>query len=210
MKKTLLKWWMVLGFILWTARAGAQTFEVQQLLLDIEKLTQLKHILQDLKDGYQILEKSYSTVRDLMHGNFDLHKAYLDGLLLVNPAVRNHPEVREILDMQTRMVAQIRGAQKRFRGERFLTPAELAHLENVYNNIHAESSKQLDELMLILTDSKLRMSDEERLHVITLVYTDVQGQDQFLRQFNKNTLLLVNQRAREGQDIGTLEHLYAR
>jgi len=43
----------------------SQTQEAQQLLLDWEKLTQFKKILKDMKEGYQIIHKGYTTIRDI-------------------------------------------------------------------------------------------------------------------------------------------------
>lgn len=53
MKKLLI----ILGVIILTApgNATAQSAEVQQLLLNIQKLAQLKKILSNMKTGYQIV-----------------------------------------------------------------------------------------------------------------------------------------------------------
>lgn len=48
--------------LLFTARANAQSTELQQLLLNLEKLTQFKAILSDMKKGYQIYQQGYGTV----------------------------------------------------------------------------------------------------------------------------------------------------
>ena len=39
-----------------------QSNEIEQLLLNAEKLTQLKNILTDMKKGYQVVSKGYNTV----------------------------------------------------------------------------------------------------------------------------------------------------
>jgi hypothetical protein len=46
--------------------------ELQQLLLNIEKLTQLKGILSDMKTGYQIYQQGYGSISQLSKGNFNL------------------------------------------------------------------------------------------------------------------------------------------
>ncbi len=48
----------------------AQSQEAQQLLLNWEKLTQFKKILQNMYDGYKILYKGYTAVKDISEGNF--------------------------------------------------------------------------------------------------------------------------------------------
>ncbi|HZK64294.1 MAG TPA: TerB family tellurite resistance protein, partial [Puia sp.] len=42
-------------------KANAQAQDLQQLTLDLEKLTQLKRILSDMKAGYQIYSRGYNT-----------------------------------------------------------------------------------------------------------------------------------------------------
>jgi hypothetical protein len=59
-----------------TTKAKAQTQDVQQLILDIEKLTQFKAILSDMQTGYTILTQGYGAVKDISEGNFNLHSAY--------------------------------------------------------------------------------------------------------------------------------------
>ena len=36
--------------------------------------------LKDMKEGYEIVSKGYSTIRDISKGSFNLHEAFLDGL----------------------------------------------------------------------------------------------------------------------------------
>src|SRR5690606_13782078 len=67
--------------------AAAQTEEIAQLLLNVEKLAQFKQILTDMKKGYDILNGGYRTVKQLTEGNFSLHRVFLDGLMEVSPAV---------------------------------------------------------------------------------------------------------------------------
>ncbi len=70
-------------------KLSAQSEEAQQLLLNVEKLAQFKQILSDMKKGYQIISTGYSTIKNLSQGNFNLHKIYLDGLMMVSPTVKN-------------------------------------------------------------------------------------------------------------------------
>src|SRR6266496_1965048 len=82
----------------------SQTQEAQQLLLDWEKLTQFKKILQDMKDGYQIIQKGYTTIRDISSGNFSLHKNFLDALMDVSPAVKQYKRIADIINYQLLIV----------------------------------------------------------------------------------------------------------
>src|SRR4051812_4125515 len=82
-----------------STQSKAQEQEIQQLLLDVEKLAQLKNILTDLKKGYEILSGGYQTIKNISEGNFNLHQTFLDGLLQVSPVVRNYKRVADIISL---------------------------------------------------------------------------------------------------------------
>src|SRR6218665_2577336 len=90
----------------------AQSFEVQQLLLNVEKLAQFKQILADLKKGYEIVSKGYTTIRDISQGNFKLHDLFLDALLQVSPTVRKYKKITDIIVMQIQLVKEYKAAWK--------------------------------------------------------------------------------------------------
>jgi excinuclease UvrABC helicase subunit UvrB len=61
---------------------------------------------------------------------------------------------------------------------------------------------------MIVTATKLRMSDEERLQAIDRIYLDMENKLVFLKVFNSSTQMLAMQRARENHDVETLQKLY--
>ncbi|MXN91165.1 TerB family tellurite resistance protein [Flavobacterium sp. Sd200] len=181
-------------------KASAQSQEVQQLLLNIEKLTQFKQILSDMKKGYHILEGGYNTIKDISQGNFSLHKAFLDGLMAVSPAVRNYYKAGEIIDYQIRLVSEYRSAYNRFRADDNFNPQEIGYLAKVYDNLLKESLRSLDELLLVITAGQARMSDDERLQTIDRIHSEMVDRLMFLRSFNNDTSVLALQRAKERND----------
>ncbi|MBX0335366.1 TerB family tellurite resistance protein [Pontibacter sp. HSC-14F20] len=188
-------------------RAKAQADEIQQLLLNVEKLRQLKSILTDMKQGYDILHRGYGTVRDISEGSFSLHDAFLAGLLEVSPTVRHYRRVGETIALQQRLVAEYRSAYRRFREAGTFTPGELAYLSAVYDQLLAESLRHLEELVLVLTSGELRMAEAERLEAIDRLYEATTDKLAFLRHFNRQTSRLALQRARERNDVQTVQRL---
>lgn len=189
-------------------KSTAQSHEVQQLLLNVEKLTQLKQILADMKKGYQIISAGYNTIKDLSEGSFSLHKTFLDGLMQVSPAVKNYKKVSGIIKYQILLVKEYRNAFRRFKQDYNFTAQELAYIGRVYNNLLKQSLNNLDDLTIIITAGKLRMSDDERLKAIDDIFTDMQDKLQFLRYFNNNTTILAVQRAKERNDVNTIRSIY--
>ena len=84
----------------------AQTDEIAQLLLNVEKLAQFKQILSDMKKGYEILNGGYNTIKDLSQGNFSLHKTFLDALMEVSPTVKKYKRVADIINYQVILVKE--------------------------------------------------------------------------------------------------------
>jgi len=200
--------WVLLIFFLGFACCRAQSFEAEQLLLDVEKLSQLKGILQDLKDGYQVLESGYSAIRDVAKGSFDVHKAFLDGLLAVSPAVRGYVRVAEIAALQVQIVERAETALSRMRQDGSWRPEELAALGQVYSGILADCAEGLGDVVLLLTDGAIRASDGERMQELDTVYNRMLRQYQLVDRLSDQGALLALLRSREAGDVSVLRELF--
>jgi hypothetical protein len=194
--------------LLFSVQAHAQLSDAQQLILDIEKLTQLKGILSDMKTGYQIYNQGYGTISGLAKGNFNLHNIYLTGLLAVSPSVRNYGRVAEIILQQASLVSEYKRANTAFKQSGSFSVSELGYMSDVYTRLINQSLDNLDELNTILSDSKLRMSDAERLKGIDRIYGSSTDQLQCLRAFNRQGIILSLQRSKDLNDIQALKKLY--
>ncbi len=185
-----------------------QSQEAKQLLLNVEKLAQLKLMLSHMKTGYQILEKGYTSIKNISQGNFNLHRDFLDGLLQVSPEVKKYSKVADIIRVQLKLVKESKAALAEFRGSKQFTINEIEYLGNVYANLLKECLKTLDELALVVTAGKLRMSDDERLQAIDKIYDEVMEQYTFLNEFNNGTAILSLQREKEKMDIDLMRKVH--
>ncbi|WP_118975725.1 TerB family tellurite resistance protein [Taibaiella koreensis] len=191
-----------------TNRAAAQATEVVQLLLNVEKLSQFKQILSDMKAGYDILDKGYGTIKNISQGNFSMHELFLDGLYAVNPSVRKYGRVTDIINDQVFLVSEYRRAYDRFRSANIFQPKEISYIGNVYSRLVSSSLDNLDDLINVITANKLRMSDDERIASIDRIYTDMQDKLQFLRSFNNSTSIMAMQRKKALLENQTVEKIY--
>lgn len=204
-------WVYGLGLLMGMAAATpgkAQAFDVEQLILDVQKLTVLKQILTDLKTGYQVLDAGYSAVRDIAKGSFNLHEAFLDGLLAVSPAVRNYQRVKDIVNLEAGMLSRYQSAWGQFQQDGHLQPAEIALLAQVYSNLFKESVQRLSDLVMVLTPGTLRASDAERMRQIDGIYTGMLEQAALLDRVDNTTALLAIQRGAEQNDMKVVGGLY--
>lgn len=207
MKKRIFIWIIFIAMLV-SSTTSAQSQEMQQLLLNIEKLAQFKQILKDMKKGYQILNGGYNTIKDLSQGNFSLHQTFLDGLIQVSPTVKKYKRVGEIVNYQMLLVKEYKEALKRFKNSSLFNDKEIRYIEKVYANLFKQSLRNLDELTTVLTTNKLRMSDDERLESIDRIYAEMQDKLMFLRNFNVGTSVLSAQRYKEHNDVNSLRDLH--
>lgn len=186
----------------------AQSQEAQQLLLNAEKLSQLKGILSSMKKGYNIVSKGYNSVKNIAEGNFSLHEVFMDAMILVSPEVRKYHKIADIISAQTNIVAEYKSAFKRFSLSENFPLSELKYLEKVYGELFNQSLDNLDQLTMVITSGNLRMSDDERLQAIDRIFADTQDKLLFLRSFNRQTTIMNLQREKEKKDIEGTKRFY--
>ncbi|WP_153800885.1 TerB family tellurite resistance protein [Foetidibacter luteolus] len=187
--------------------AKSQDQEIQQLILNVEKLAQFKQILADMKKGYDIVTKGYTAIRDLSQGNFQLHKLFLDGLLAVSPAVKKYYKVSEIVSGEISLVKQYKKAFNRFKASGAFNPDELEYLLKVYSHLVDASLEGIGDLTTVVTANRLRMSDEDRLAAIDRLHAEMKDRLFFLRFFNNQNSVLQVQRIKEGLDVEAMRSL---
>jgi len=188
--------------------AAAQSQEAQQLLLNVQKLAQLKQILKDMYKGYEVVSKGYNTIKNISEGNFDLHKVFLDGLMKVSPVVKNYKRVIDIIKNQGLIVKEYKSAFGRFKKMGQFNLAEINYMSGVYTRLLDRSLQDLNELLLVTTANQLRMNDEERLAAIDKIFAGMEDKLSFLRSFNRSTTVLAMQRRREAIDTKVSQQLY--
>ena len=188
--------------------AFAQEEEIGQLILNTEKLQLMEETLDQIYNTYKILEFGYNTITRISEGNYSLHEAFIDGLMLVNPSIRNYKRIPYIIDYQKLLLAEYSRAYNRFRADPHFTYEELQYLGNVYSYLLSASVKNIDDLLMVITATQLAMNDEERLRAIDRIYYDMESKLRFVRSFNNTTQLLALQRSRSANDVRTMQSLY--
>jgi len=189
-------------------KTNAQEQELQQLALDIEKLSELKSMLADMKTAYQVLSRGYEQVKGITQGNFSLHQLFLNSLLLVSPTVRNYSRVAEIIATEARIIKEYKAAFSSFKASSLFNPEEIDYMGKVYSHLFEQTIQNLDELTLVITSGRLRTSDEERLQSIDRLYADTIDKLSFLRSFNRKTDDILNRRKALQSQNKTLEKIF--
>lgn len=190
-----------------TFSARAQQFEIEQLLLNVEKLAQFKQILQDMKDGYEILVQGYGVIKNISEGNFNLHQTFLDGLLAVSPTVQQYKRIAETIQLQIALTKLTREAAMQFKASELMNGGDMQYVEAVYDRLFKTSLRNIEDLTMVITAGQLRMSDDERLQAIDRIYFDVQDQLGFARSFTEDNEILLLQKSMESKNNNVLRRL---
>ncbi len=200
----------ILGLLMMfcAARSDAQSQELQQLLLNIEKLTQFKAILSDMKQGYRIYQQGYGLISNLSKGNFNLHSVYLNGLLAVSPAVRNHPRVAGIIGQNAELLTTYQKYTRLFKSSGSFNGKEINYLSNVFSQLMQRSNAGAEDLVRVMTAGAFRMSDDDRLRAVDRIYVQSSEQLDFLKWFSRKAVLLSLSRSKDLHETAALKRLY--
>jgi hypothetical protein len=211
MKKIIIILLLTVGISAATHKASAQVStaqDMQQLVLDIEKLTQFKAILGDMKTGYTLLTQGYNQVEAISQGNFSLHSAFLNSLMAVSPEVRKYGRIADIIEDQASIVSEYKLTLQQANSGGHFNVQEMVYMNSVFNSLLTQSLNNLTTLANVITAGNLRMSDAERLQSIDHIYSDTQNKLVFLRNFDNQVAILSLQREKAQNDVNTLQKLY--
>lgn len=150
-----------------------QSQDMQQLILDLEKLAQMRSMLTSMYNGYTTLVNGYNRISGLAKGNFDLHKNYLDGLLIISPAVSDYKNTAAVFSK--RELAEKEGSQGYLRMLKsgVFTSKELTENKAYFDQLSALCGRKMQQMQMVLTSGSLRMSDSERIEAIDRINQDV-------------------------------------
>jgi hypothetical protein len=185
-----------------------QSQDMQQLMLNIEKLAQMKAMLKTMYEGYASLKQGYEQVSAVAKGNFDLHKTFLDGMLDISPTVRQYHKVSVIMQRQTGIAQEYKVAVYQIQSAGMLNAAEMTTLKQSLAVFVNESVRLLEDLLLIITPGKMRMNDEERLRSIDNIDVAMSGLSEKLRAQIADSRKFSDSRARQRKDVNMVKKLY--
>ena len=169
-----------------------------------QKQTQKKYLLEQiaalkvyggyLKKGYGIAKDGLGLIGDIKNGDLDLHKDYFNSLTDVKPVIKKYPKVKDIMVLQDAIFKMVRSSKRELPLGNILTNEELDYMNRVFDRLLKDCSQTTDELEMVVTPGSLKMTDDERIHRIDVIYTVSIEQYRFARIFISDSNLLVQGR----------------
>lgn len=193
-----------------SAHADAQTFAEWFS----QKKTQKKYLLEQIaalqmysgyvKQGYNIAQHGLGTITGSLRQEFGLHNEFYLRRGTVYPAVKNSPQVNQIISWQNEMLSRFDHIDQN--GD-FTTEQKL-YLRKVRKALLADCDQQLTALQELIKDGKLQMSDEERISRLGRIHTAMQDNYRFTSDFIGQLQRFGLQRAQAKHDSQVSGRLY--
>ncbi len=168
-----------------SAQADAQTFaewfsqkKTQKKYLS-EQIAALHMYSSYVKQGYNIAHNGLGTITGTLEQEFGLHNEYYLRRSMVDPVVKNSPQVNQIVTWQNEMLSRF----ARIDQNGGLTLEQKVYLEKVKMALLADCEHQLSLLHDLLKNGKLQMNDEERISRLNQIYTAMQDNYRFTSSF---------------------------
>lgn len=179
-----------------------------------QKSTQKKYLLQQIaalqvysayyKAGNNIAHNGLGSITGSLKSENGLHTTYYNNLNNVSPVVKNNKQVNDILQWQKDILVRMNTLDKTAN----LNDGERKYITQVKAAFFKDCDQQITELQNVVTDSKLKMSDEERLKHISVIHSAMQNNYRFASSFSNQVKVYAAQRVQENNNVIAEKKIY--
>ena len=202
MKKLIL---ILLGISVFQQGIQAQAKQRKELLLQIAAL---QVYIDYAQKGYSVVSKGLNFIGDAKRGEVNLHGDYFTSLLKINPKVKNYYKTAEILSMQFKIMKICKRTYSDLKTNDLFHGNELDYIERSFERLLENCSDTLDQLLIITTDSKLELKDDQRIERIDALHKMMLEDYNFCLSFSNEAKFLSLSKTREKGDARNAGIIY--
>lgn len=194
---------VVIGTITPVQKAGAQTPILEIIKAGVKKaikavdlkIQRLQNKTIWLQNAQKVLENTMSELKlDEISGWAEkqrtLYKDYYEGLYKVKAIIAYYQRIKDISEKQARLMEEYQWAWSLFKQDKHFTADELNFMAGVYSGILDQSSKNMDQVFLVINSFTTQMGDAKRLEIINTASDQVDANYYDLVKFNRQAILL--------------------
>lgn len=160
------------------------------------------------KKGYSTVSKGLNFIGDAKRGEVNLHGAYFTSLLKINPSVRNYYKAAEIIAMQFKIMKIYKKSYADLKTADLFHGSEMDYIERSFKKLLENCSDTLDHLLVLTTDSKLELKDDQRIQRIDELHKTMLEDYNFCVSFSGDLKLLALSKAADQKDAKNSNALY--
>jgi len=195
----------VLIFVLFGLFSFAQSKQIKMYLEAIEANA---IYVQYLKKAISIARTGLTTISDIRNGEFNLHDIFFKGLSSVNPSIRNWSKVADIISYQINIVKSYKASLAQIKSSGQFNPAEMDYIINVFSKLLDDCVDIILTLADVLSADFYKMSDDERIKRIDVLYASMQSNYTFCQKFSNYTIALAMQRLQEQNEAAASKKIF--
>jgi hypothetical protein len=186
------------GFL--NGNSYAQAKQREELL---KQIAAFKVYIDYAQKGYSIAQKGLSAIGDFKRGEFNLHADYFNSLKKINPKIKSYARVAEIISLQVKVLKNYSRTIRQIQQNDLFHGDEIAYIKRVLERLIENCDRTLAELIVIITEGKLEMKDDERMKRIDVLYQNMLESYTFCEDFSNQTRLMSLSRGKEAIDVKT-------
>lgn len=194
-----------LVFVLFGLSGSSQSKQVKMYLEAIEANAVY---VQYLKKAISIAKAGLTTISDIRNGEFNLHDLFFKGLTSVNPKIRNWSKVADIISFQVNIVKSYKASFKQVKQSGQFSDSEIDYIFSVFSKLLDDCIAVIEMLADVLTNDTYKMSDDERIHRIDVLYANMQSNYKFCQKFSNNNVVMAMQRLKEQNEAAASKKLF--
>jgi len=156
-----------------------------------------------IEKGYNIAKSGLTFIGEIKKGEFNLHSLFFSSLESVNPAIKRYTKVASVIEYQLRIMKEL----GKIPNIKYLNSDEMAYLLTVKEHLLKECATCLDNLVNVISDNVLQMTDDERIQRIDGIYLNMEKNWVTAKEFTEEAIMASDWRRSEYQDIKSLTNL---
>ncbi|MEC5143217.1 hypothetical protein [Chitinophaga sp. 212800010-3] len=167
----------------------------------IKQIALLQQYIGYAKKGYDIAQKGLGTISQIKNGDLKIHQVFFNALKEVNPSLVNYPKAADIIASIVSMDASCNRVLRYVNANDLADEGNRDYAQKVFRNIKTENKLSFDDLMLVISNDHLQLSDDQRLSRIDQLYSVVKDRGAFVASFINQLDMLIRQRHSEIADV---------
>lgn len=183
----------------------SQAKQRKELLLQIGAL---QVYMDYARKGYSAVSKGLHFIGDAKRGEVKLHGDYFTSLVKINPKVQQYYKTAEIIALQFQIMKACRKTYTDLKSSDLFHGSELEYIERSFERLLENCSRTLDELLVMTSDSKVELRDDERIARIDALHEMMLADYNFCIAFSKEARLLWISKAGDQKDSRDLNGIY--
>jgi len=137
-----------------------------------------------------------------------LYDQYYQELWKVKSTIAYYQRIKDLTIKQISMVGEYQRAWRLFQSDKHFRPEEIMEMQRVYLGILDASSRNLEQIMLVVNPGKTQMTDQQRLEAINLAGDRLDDTFSDLKQYNNQNVMLSLHRGKDLNEVQTIKKYY--